>query len=124
MLRSKAPDVYIQDTMDKKEAEAYLRGREQGYALGKSESIDIDDSLSEESENPVQNKVVTKALSNKVEKIDGKGLSTNDFTNEFKEKLEDINNGITLTDKITNEKYIIYVENGKLMMMKLESEVE
>ncbi len=29
---------------------------------------------------------------NKVDKVDGKGLSTNDFTNEYKEKLEELNN--------------------------------
>lgn len=39
MLRSKAPDVYIQDTMDKKEADAFLRGRDQGYELGKADGI-------------------------------------------------------------------------------------
>ncbi|MBR1691295.1 MAG: hypothetical protein IJ711_00805 [Lachnospiraceae bacterium] len=44
-------------------------------------SIKIDNSLSDESENPVQNKVITNRINNKVDKIEGKGLSTNDFSN-------------------------------------------
>ncbi len=31
-------------------------------------------------------------LGNKVDKVDGKGLSTNDFTNEDKEKLDSLSN--------------------------------
>ena len=31
-------------------------------------------------------------IANKVEKVDGKGLSTNDFTNAYKEKLDGLNN--------------------------------
>lgn len=52
--------------------------------------ITTDDHLSNTSTNPVQNKVVTNALNNKVNKETGKGLSTNDFTNEDKEKLENV----------------------------------
>jgi len=44
----------------------------------------VDDALSSTSEHPVQNKVVKTALDNKVDKVDGKGLSTNDYTNEEK----------------------------------------
>ena len=32
------------------------------------------------------------AIGNKVDKVDGKGLSTNDFTNELKSKLESLSN--------------------------------
>ena len=35
-------------------------------------------------------------LGNKVDKVDGKGLSTNDFTNEDKEKLANLSPGSTL----------------------------
>lgn len=52
--------------------------------------ITVDSSLSSSSTNPVQNKVVNSALSNKVDKISGKGLSTNDFTDELKEKLKNL----------------------------------
>ena len=52
--------------------------------------IVVDENLSTTSTNPVQNKVITEALNNKVNKEAGKGLSTNDFTNELKDKLENM----------------------------------
>lgn len=51
-----------------------------------------DAELSFESEQPVQNKVVTDALGTKVDKEEGKGLSTEDFTTILKEKLESLAN--------------------------------
>lgn len=50
--------------------------------------IITDDHLSNTSTNPVQNKVITEVLNNKVNKENGKGLSSNDFTDELKNKLE------------------------------------
>lgn len=47
-------------------------------------SIVIDSALSTTSENPVQNKVITAALNDKVNVVTGKGLSTNDYTNAEK----------------------------------------
>jgi len=47
----------------------------------------VDDSLSNVSENAVQNKVVTNALANKVDTVAGKGLSTNDYTTAEKTQL-------------------------------------
>lgn len=44
----------------------------------------IDSSLSSSSENAVQNKVINTALGNKVDKVSGKGLSTNDFDATYK----------------------------------------
>ena len=44
----------------------------------------VDDALNASSANPVQNKVINTALGNKVDKVSGKGLSTNDLTNELK----------------------------------------
>ncbi len=52
--------------------------------------IDVDSALSDSSENPVQNKVIKSALDNKVDKVNGKGLSTNDYTTAEKSKLEGI----------------------------------
>lgn len=49
--------------------------------------ITVDTDLSSESTNPVQNKAVKTALDKKVEKVDGKGLSTNDYTDEEKEEV-------------------------------------
>lgn len=59
-------------------------------------TIDVDDKLSADSLNPVQNKVVTYALGEKVDKEDGKGLSSNDFTDDLKTRLE--NNTLSQTD--------------------------
>ena len=56
-------------------------------------SITVDSALSDSSENPVQNKVIKSALDNKVDKVQGKGLSTNDYTNEEKSKLNSIPSG-------------------------------
>ena len=47
-------------------------------------SIIVDSALSTTSENPVQNKVITAALNDKVNAVQGKGLSTNDYTNAEK----------------------------------------
>ncbi len=54
------------------------------------ELIEVDSFLSTSSIHPVQNKVITEALNNKVNKESGKGLSTNDFTNVLYDKLIDI----------------------------------
>lgn len=51
---------------------------------------DVEASLSTSSTNPVQNKVVKTALDTKVDKIEGKQLSTEDFTTELKTKLDGI----------------------------------
>lgn len=47
----------------------------------------VDTALSSTSTNPVQNKVINTALGNKVDKVSGKGLSTNDYTTTEKNKL-------------------------------------
>ena len=52
----------------------------------------VDASLSSTSTRSVQNKVITAALNNKVDKVTGKGLSTEDFTTVLKTKLEGLNN--------------------------------
>ena len=55
---------------------------------GSGESVTVDAELSEESENPVQNKIITKALNDKVSQVEGKTLSTNDYTDTDKAKVE------------------------------------
>ena len=52
--------------------------------------VKVDPTLSSSSTNPVQNKIVTGALGNKVDKVSGKGLSTNDYTTTEKNKLSGI----------------------------------
>ena len=55
-------------------------------------SIDVDNALSTTSENPVQNKVIKAALDDKVDKVTGKGLSTNDYDATAKNKLDNLVN--------------------------------
>lgn len=50
----------------------------------------IDSSISSTSTNAVQNKVISIALGGKVDKVSGKGLSTNDYTTTEKNKLSGI----------------------------------
>lgn len=54
----------------------------------------VDTALSTTSTNPVQNKVINSALGNKVDKVDGKGLSTNDYTTAEKTKLSQIDDSL------------------------------
>jgi len=53
----------------------------------------IDSALSSTSVNPVQNNVVKAAIDKKVDKVSGKGLSTNDYTTDEKNKLAGIEDG-------------------------------
>ena len=60
-------------------------------SAGKINAVTIvDTALSTSSSNPVENKVITNALNNKVDKESGKGLSTEDFTTAEKDKLANI----------------------------------
>ena len=62
-----------------------------GIAEGANKTV-VDTALNAESENPVQNKVINAALGNKVDKVAGKQLSTEDYTTEEKEKLAGLEN--------------------------------
>ncbi|WP_308745189.1 Ig-like domain-containing protein [uncultured Bacteroides sp.] len=62
----------------------------EGVNSGSGDTITVDSSLSLSSTNPVENKVITGELNKKVVKENGKGLSTNDYTNEEKQKLSGI----------------------------------
>ena len=56
----------------------------------------VDSTLNGNSINPVQNKVVTTELNKKVDKVQGYGLSKNDFTDAYKNKVDNISTvGIT-----------------------------
>ena len=54
---------------------------------GGGSSVTVDSSFVDGSKNPVQSNVIKNALNNKVDKVSGKGLSTNDLTDALKEKL-------------------------------------
>jgi hypothetical protein len=73
--------------------------------------IIVDSSLSTTSTNPVENRVITQALNNKVSKEPNKVLSSNDFTDELKEKLESIPDNVS--DNVEYSYYIITEENIK-----------
>ena len=96
------------------------------------ELLVIDSSLSVTSVNPVQNKVVTQALNGKVAKEQGKGLSSNDFTNSLKSKLEGVENNaeenvievIKLngnTQTVTNKEVDLDVENAETVLYTNQS---
>lgn len=67
------------------------------------QDIVCDTSLSITSEAPVQNKVITSAINNKVTKVAGKGLSTNDFTDVDKNSIH-IHSNKEALDTITAQK--------------------
>lgn len=72
----------------------------------------VDEFLSATSTNPVQNKTVTNALNTKVVKETGKGLSSNDFTDEDKEKLNKVTaNNHTHSNKALLDSYTQTEEN-------------
>ena len=63
-----------------------------GIASGAT-AVHVDSELSNTSTNPVQNKVVYSAVSGKVDKVSGKGLSSNDYSDNEKNKLSGIEAG-------------------------------
>jgi hypothetical protein len=67
-----------------------------GIAAGATK-VTVDSTLSSTSTNAIQNKAVNTALGNKVDKVSGKGLSTNDYTSDEKNKLAGIEAGATNT---------------------------
>ena len=91
-----------------------ISGLESDVEELKDVTLVVDTSLNVNSEHPVQNAVITRTFNtlnqNKVDKISGKGLSTNDFTDTYKENVD--NNTLdrhyhlnkTLLDDITSDK--------------------
>lgn len=81
-----------------------LDGTTSGWELIGSTSIDFSDYVTVERLNTILSEYVTgselrSALSGKVDKVTGKGLSTNDYTNAEKSKLADLKNRRTIKDK-------------------------
>ena len=68
-----------------------------GIEEGATKTV-IDSALNTSSANPVQNAVVTAAINNKVDIVTGKGLSTNDLTNDLKAKYDA---AVTKVDELT-----------------------
>lgn len=57
----------------------------------------VDSELSTTSTLPVENKAITNVLNTKVTKVNGKGLSTNDFTNAYKSMLDNMTTIVDLS---------------------------
>ena len=74
------------------------------------DDIVVDSNLSATSTHPVQNKVVTEALSNKVNVTAGKSLSTNDFTDAYKNQLDTLVVP-TKTSDLTNDSGFVVDSN-------------
>ena len=72
--------------------------------------LTVDATPTARSSNPVQSQGVKTALDNKVDKVTGKALSTNDFTNAYKTKL----NGISV--KVNNEAAQSADANGQVTL--------
>lgn len=83
-----------------------------GIAEGANKTV-VDAALSATSTNPVQNKAVNTALNTKVDKVDGKGLSTNDFTTAEKTKLDGVEAGAnkTIVDSVLDAESTNPVQN-------------
>lgn len=84
----------------------------------------VDDELSGDSTNPVQNKVVKNALDQKVSTVSGMGLSQNSYTTAEKEKLAGIADGAnkTVVDSSLNKDSVNPVQN-KAVYAALENKV-
>ena len=85
-------------------------------------SVESDSALSGSSENTVQNKVIYEALAEKVDKVNGKGLSENDYTTAEKQKLAGIEAGAnkTVVDSFLSSSSTNPVQN-KLIYEALQS---
>lgn len=76
--------LYLVGLVSEAQKAEYVYTANDTWELMGYNTIVIDSSLSTTSENPVQNKVITTALNDKVNTETGKGLSTNDYTNAEK----------------------------------------
>ena len=99
----------VQRRMKNKQVESNTKKIEQ---INRERAVDT--ALSSISENPVQNKVITKALENKIEKTEGKGLSDKNFTAEYEEKLKGIENNAqaNIIEEISVDN-TLYIPEGK-----------
>ncbi len=81
----------LQTLLDEKVTDAPSNGTSYVRKDGDWATLTIDDEPTEDSENAVSSGGVYTALENKVDAEDGKSLSTNDFTDDYKSKVDAIN---------------------------------
>ena len=98
---------YYYNSADKK---AYQWNGSAWKPLGGAE-ITVDSALSSTSTNPVQNKLVNAALGNKVDKVAGKVLSSNDYTDAEKEQLANLVAGTITVDTALSDSSTNPVQN-------------
>lgn len=84
----------------------------EGSNSGSGTTITVDSSLSTTSTNPVQNEVITEELNKKVNSEAGKGLSTNDFDNEYKLKVDNMSGGGVAST--TEKGFFVCDSNGNI----------
>lgn len=109
---------YYYNSADKK---AYQWNGSAWKPLGGAEII-VDTALSSTSTNPVQNKAVNAALGNKVDKISGKGLSSNDYTDAEKEQLANLVAGTITVDAAMSDSSTNPVQN-KVVKAALDEKI-
>lgn len=70
----------------------------------------------------IQDTEAREELSNKVDKVNGKNLSTNDFTNEYKQKLDGLTNydDTEIKQKLETKANKILVENSDETTLEIE----
>lgn len=76
--------------------------------LDNGETVDagefkVDDEVTSGSKKPVAGGTLYQALARKVDKVDGKGLSTNDYSNEEKAQVDRVRNGSVVVENTLSE---------------------
>lgn len=80
----------------------------------KQNALSFDDNPTENSDNPVKSSGIKKALDAKVDKVDGKQLSTNDYTNEDKLKVSTLGTSSSRNVGLGAGEIPMLDSNGKL----------
>lgn len=81
---------------------AALIGTEETSSL----AANVDPVLSENSTNAVENRIIVAALSNKIDKVEGKDLSTEDFTTSYKNLLDNVDTTPSNSNKLITSKAV------------------
>lgn len=70
--------------------------------------IMVDSTLSKNSINPVENKAITYALEEKVDKEEGKSLTSNNFTDSYKNMLDNVDAEPTNSQKLITSQAVYH----------------
>lgn len=103
----------ITDTYTKAETDAKISGLINSAPATLDTLKELADALGDD---PNFATTITTQIGQKVDKIAGKGLSTNDFTNEYKAKVDAIGTGgttVNATDVVTDSTHLFVTQNEK-----------